>query len=114
MQFWHPTGSCAPDGTIRFNWRVVMAEPALIEYVVLHELLHLKVRNHGCGSSAQPLSCDASRQRDSLPGLPGYRVKGGSSNLRYRRLTVGGGFAARWGPLYPTQCAWSPVTPAGR
>jgi predicted metal-dependent hydrolase len=40
-------GSCAPDGTIRFNWRVVMAEPSLIDYVVLHELLHLKVRNHG-------------------------------------------------------------------
>lgn len=40
-------GSCAPDGTIRFNWRVVMAEASLIDYVVLHELLHLKVRNHG-------------------------------------------------------------------
>lgn len=40
-------GSCAPDGTIRFNWRVVMAEPSLIDYVVLHELLHLQVRNHG-------------------------------------------------------------------
>jgi len=40
-------GSCAPDGTIRFNWRVVMAEASLIDYVVIHELLHLKVRNHG-------------------------------------------------------------------
>ena len=39
-------GSCAPDGTIRFNWRVVMTEPSLIDYVVLHELLHLKIRNH--------------------------------------------------------------------
>ena len=39
-------GSCAPDGTIRFNWRVVMAEPSLIDYVILHELLHLKIRNH--------------------------------------------------------------------
>ena len=40
-------GSCAPDGTIRFNWRIVMAEPALVDYVVVHELLHLRVRNHG-------------------------------------------------------------------
>lgn len=39
-------GSCAPDGTFRFNWRVVMLEPALIEYVVVHELAHLTVRNH--------------------------------------------------------------------
>ena len=39
-------GSCGPDGTLRFNWRIVMAEPALIDYVVVHELLHLRVRNH--------------------------------------------------------------------
>ena len=39
-------GSCSADGTIRLNWRVVMAEPALIDYVVVHELLHLKVQNH--------------------------------------------------------------------
>jgi len=39
-------GSCAPDGTLRFNWRVVMLEPSLIEYVVVHELAHLSVNNH--------------------------------------------------------------------
>ena len=39
-------GSCAHDGTLRFNWRVVMLDPALIEYVVVHELAHLTVPNH--------------------------------------------------------------------
>ena len=39
-------GSCAPDGTLRFNWRVVMLAPALAEYVVVHELAHLRVRSH--------------------------------------------------------------------
>lgn len=39
-------GSCAPDGTLRFNWRVMMLEPSLIEYVVVHELAHLSVNNH--------------------------------------------------------------------
>lgn len=39
-------GSCAPDGTVRFNWRIVMAEPSLIDYVVAHELLHLRIRTH--------------------------------------------------------------------
>lgn len=39
-------GSCAPDGTLRFNWRIVMAAPRVIEYVVVHELAHLAVRNH--------------------------------------------------------------------
>ena len=39
-------GSCAPDGTLRFNWRVMMLEPSLVEYVVVHELVHLTVNNH--------------------------------------------------------------------
>ena len=39
-------GSCAPDGTLRFNWRVMMLEPALVDYVIVHELTHLAVRNH--------------------------------------------------------------------
>ena len=39
-------GSCASDGTLRFNWRVVMLEPALVDYVIVHELAHLTIRNH--------------------------------------------------------------------
>ena len=39
-------GSCGIDGTLRFTWRVMMLDPALIDYVVVHELAHLKVRNH--------------------------------------------------------------------
>lgn len=39
-------GSCAPDGTLRFNWRAMMLRPALIEYIVVHELAHLTHKNH--------------------------------------------------------------------
>ncbi|MGQ9675415.1 MAG: M48 family metallopeptidase [Chloroflexota bacterium] len=39
-------GSCGPDGTLRFNWRIIMAPPSLIDYVVVHEMAHLRVRNH--------------------------------------------------------------------
>ena len=39
-------GSCAHDGTIRLNWRAVMLEPVLIDYIVVHELAHLDVRDH--------------------------------------------------------------------
>ena len=39
-------GSCAADGTLRFNWRVMMLQPSLIEYVVVHELAHLTHLNH--------------------------------------------------------------------
>ena len=35
-----------PYGTLRFNWRVVMLRPSLIEYIVVHELAHLTVMNH--------------------------------------------------------------------
>lgn len=38
--------SCGPDGTLRFNWRIVMAKPGLIDYVVAHELAHLRFRPH--------------------------------------------------------------------
>ena len=40
-------GSCAPDGTLRFNWRLVMLDPSLLDYVVVHELTHLQVNHHG-------------------------------------------------------------------
>lgn len=39
-------GSCSADGTLRFNWRIVMAEPPVIDYLVVHEMLHLKTPNH--------------------------------------------------------------------
>lgn len=39
-------GSCSSDGKIRFSWRVMMLEPALIDYIVAHELAHLSVMNH--------------------------------------------------------------------
>jgi predicted metal-dependent hydrolase len=39
-------GSCAPDGTLRFNWRLAMFEPGVFDYVIVHELAHLLVRNH--------------------------------------------------------------------
>jgi predicted metal-dependent hydrolase len=39
-------GECHPDGTLRFNWRLILCPPAVIDYVVVHELAHLKVPGH--------------------------------------------------------------------
>jgi predicted metal-dependent hydrolase len=40
-------GSCAHDGIIRLNWRLVQFPLEIIDYVVAHELAHLKELNHG-------------------------------------------------------------------
>ena len=40
-------GSCAPDGTLMFCWRLVMAPPDVQDYVVAHEVAHLAHMNHG-------------------------------------------------------------------
>ncbi len=39
-------GSCSSKGTISLSWRLMMLPMPLIEYVILHELTHLKIHNH--------------------------------------------------------------------
>jgi predicted metal-dependent hydrolase len=39
-------GSCSPNGTISLTWRLVMASPEVVDYVILHELVHTRIRNH--------------------------------------------------------------------
>ncbi len=39
-------GSCGAKGSLNFNWRLVMAPQPVIDYVVIHELVHLRQRNH--------------------------------------------------------------------
>jgi len=39
-------GSCNSKGELRFNWRLVMIPMELLDYVVVHEMAHLKVLDH--------------------------------------------------------------------
>ena len=39
-------GSCNSKGSINFTYRLVMTPPEIIDYVIVHELMHLREMNH--------------------------------------------------------------------
>jgi len=68
-------GSASADGSIRLNWRLVHFAVPVIDYVVTHELAHLREMNHG------PAFWDVVRQ-----ALPGFEQARGA--LRHEVLPV--------------------------
>ena len=45
--FAHGWGSCGPEGNILINWHLIFAPQKVLEYVVAHEMAHLRHRSHG-------------------------------------------------------------------
>lgn len=43
----HGWGSCGPEGNVLINWHLIFAPRKVLEYVIVHELAHLRVRSHG-------------------------------------------------------------------
>jgi predicted metal-dependent hydrolase len=39
-------GSCNSKGNVNFSWRLIMAKPIVIDYVIIHEFCHLFELNH--------------------------------------------------------------------
>lgn len=39
-------GSCSSKGNLNFNWKLVLLDPELLDYVVVHELAHRREMNH--------------------------------------------------------------------
>jgi predicted metal-dependent hydrolase len=61
-------GSCSSKGTLSFTWRLVMAPMEIIDYVIIHELVHLKIKNHSSTfwNKVQELEPDYKRKRKWL------------------------------------------------
>ncbi len=39
-------GSCSRENRLSFSWRIIMAPLSVIDYVLIHELVHIKEKNH--------------------------------------------------------------------
>lgn len=61
-------GSCTSQRRIHLNWRLIHLPPALIDYVVAHEVAHLKEMNHGPAfwREVEALCPDFKQARDAL------------------------------------------------
>ena len=42
----HQRGSASASGSIRLNWRLIHFRESIVDYVVVHELAHLREMNH--------------------------------------------------------------------
>jgi len=39
-------GSCSRSGNLNFNWQIIFFPPEIFRHILLHELTHLKIKNH--------------------------------------------------------------------
>jgi predicted metal-dependent hydrolase len=46
-EFGNGWGSCGPEGNVLINWHLIFAPRQVLEYVIAHELSHLRHRSHG-------------------------------------------------------------------
>jgi len=70
-------GSCSSKSSINFSWRLMMADDATIDYVVVHELAHIREHNHSNRFWAIVASV-----------LPDYKERRGALKELQRRLEI--------------------------
>jgi predicted metal-dependent hydrolase len=72
-------GSCSTTGTLSFNWRLVLAPLEVADYVVVHELCHLRVHGH-----SQPFWALLERQRPQFRRHRAWLCEHGPELLAFR------------------------------
>lgn len=71
-------GSCSSSGNLNFSWRLIFAPEAVLDYVVAHEVAHLREMNHG------PAFWNLTRQMTEDVGwAKAWLSRNGNSLLRY-------------------------------
>lgn len=83
-------GSAKSDGSIRLNWRLIHFDVAVIDYVVVHELSHLRVMNHSSRfwatvASVMPDYEQRRRQLKAEPAPRGGSCLGGTDSPKSSR-----------------------------
>lgn len=70
-------GSCTPSGNILLNWRIFLAPTSMIDYVLAHELVHLKHMDHSkeYWETLRMLMPDYEQRKQWL------RINGGTLNI---------------------------------
>jgi predicted metal-dependent hydrolase len=72
-------GSCTASGNVTLNWRLIFAPPAILEYVIAHEVAHLGEMNH----SPRFWSCVAVLHTD-YQNARGWLKREGHTLYRYQ------------------------------
>jgi len=64
-------GSCSNSNSINFSWRLIMADEQTIDYVIVHELAHIKEHNHSLRfwSIVEAVLPDYKERQKTLRGL---------------------------------------------
>ncbi len=64
-------GSCSGKNKLNFSWKLILAEPALVDYVIVHELAHTVEHNHSANfwRLVQSLLPDYRERRAKLGAL---------------------------------------------
>jgi len=61
-------GSCGKHDVVYFNWKILQLPPKLVDYIIMHELIHLTERNHSHSfwSALTRAMPDWKRRKDAL------------------------------------------------
>ena len=64
-------GSCSAKGTLNFSWFLIMANPKAVDYVVIHELSHMRHLNHSAAfwSEVEKYEPEYKQRREELRTL---------------------------------------------